>query len=58
MDQCKGCLKQTEDGKCVVFDPEPENCWAWTDDREWLMKVTLATKRYKQYLQGLLPKYW
>jgi hypothetical protein len=44
---CSTCKRQstTRDG-CAVFNPEPENCWAWTDDPDWLGKVNKATTEY------------
>lgn len=32
---------------CQTFKEEPENCWAWTNDKDWLKKVDKACKEYR-----------
>ena len=33
---------------CQVFKEEPEKCWAWTDDKDWLSKYNKASKDYEK----------
>jgi hypothetical protein len=33
---------------CQIFKAEPENCWAWTDDKDWLAKVDKECKAYRE----------
>lgn len=32
---------------CTVFETKPDDCWAWTDDPDWHIKVAVAVKRYR-----------
>ena len=44
---CKTCERRNKiSGGCQVFTSKPKNCWAWTDDKEWLEKVNVAVKEY------------
>ncbi len=33
---------------CQAFKEEPETCWAWTDDKDWLSKYNKASKDYEK----------
>jgi hypothetical protein len=58
MKQCRGCQRLTDNGECAVLNPKPKSCWAWTDDTNWHRKVREDTKKYKQYKNYKIGKYW
>jgi hypothetical protein len=44
---CATCARRKDYGNgCMAFSSEPENCWAWTDDKHWAEKVSMAVKEY------------
>ena len=45
---CERRDKRTNGRRCRVFAKKPENCWAWTDDPDWEVKVKKAVKRYEE----------
>lgn len=45
---CERRDKRTGGRRCRVFIEKPENCWAWTNDPDWDVKVEEAVKRYKE----------
>lgn len=44
---CNTCERRSSLG-CQVFKSKPENCWAYTEDKDWLKKVDEAIKVYKE----------
>lgn len=50
MPDCNTCERRDRKhaGGCLVLNPKPKNCWAWTDDPDWYTKVMLAVKRYRE----------
>jgi hypothetical protein len=53
-DTCERRQKAFARGKgCLAFIKKPDNCWAWTDDRDWERKVRVAVGRYKA-MRGVL----
>lgn len=50
MKSCSNCERRfkTERGKgCQAFTEKPKECWAWTDDPDWLRKVNRAVNNYQ-----------
>ena len=50
MKNCDNCERRFKDGRlkgCHVFTEKPDNCWAWTDDPDWLEKVNEAVNNYE-----------
>jgi hypothetical protein len=45
---CNTCERRSKINpkKCDVFLSKPKNCWAWTDDPNWLKKVRKEVKEY------------
>ena len=47
---CENCEKRwKKDIKtkgCQVFLKIPDDCWAWTDDPAWEVKIVLKVNRY------------
>ena len=45
---CESCQRlDKKKDKCMVMMEFTENCWAWTDDKDWLRKVKKAVEEYK-----------
>ena len=51
MKNCSTCERRfkvkTTKNECQAFSEIPKNCWAWTDDPNWLDKVNEAVDEYK-----------
>ena len=45
---CERRDKRTNGRSCRVFAKKPKNCWAWTNDPDWEVKVKEAVKRYEE----------
>lgn len=60
MKDCKTCERRDKhkDGECLVFRSKPKQCWAWTDDTKWAVKVMKDVKRYREYKNGFIKPYW
>lgn len=44
---CQTCERRKKRGVgCQVFKSKPKECWAWTDDKDWLKKVKIAVEDY------------
>ena len=46
---CENCEKRWRNTKtkgCQVFKEIPRDCWAWTDDPAWEVKIALKVNRY------------
>lgn len=44
---CRSCERRYKrKAGCQVFKSKPKQCWAWTDDKNWLKKVTAAVREY------------
>ena len=46
---CENCEKRWRNSKtngCQVFKKIPDECWAWTDDPAWEIKIALKVNRY------------
>ncbi len=51
MKDCNNCEKSFKNKNrkgCQVFIEKINNCWAWTDDKDWLTKVNNAVKEYTE----------
>ena len=45
---CKTCQRfDKRSGKCAVMVELIENCWAWTNDKQWARKVKKAVMEYR-----------
>jgi len=47
--QCHTCEKHTKNNKCSVLTERiglTKNCWAWTDDPSWFVKVKSEVEMY------------
>ena len=45
---CQTCERRMASNKsCQVLKSKPDNCWAWTDDKEWLEKVNEQVRLYR-----------
>ena len=52
VNDCSNCerrFKSKAKEGCQVFKEKPENCWAWTDDKNWLKKVNKELRAYAAY---------
>jgi len=60
--RCKTCAKRFRYGKCIVLSsPIGENadCWAWSDDPNWLAKTVVYVRAYENgWRKGPLPEPW
>lgn len=46
---CETCQKFNKRTKqCEVMKELIKDCWAWTDDKNWLKKVKQAVNEYKE----------
>lgn len=44
---CSTCERRNKKGEgCQVFKTKPKQCWAWTDDKEWSVKVEKDIAKY------------
>lgn len=51
--RCKTCQRyDRRSDKCMVMIEPFEECWAWTDDKNWLKKVKQAVKKYEEMHGG------
>ena len=51
--RCKTCQRyDRRSGKCMVMIEPFEDCWAWTNDKNWQRKVRQAVGEYRK-AQGL-----
>jgi len=41
-----------EGGECLVMNELIKDCWAWTNDKNWLRKVRKEVAEYRK-VQGL-----
>lgn len=47
--RCQVCQKfNKRSGKCLVMNELISDCWAWTDDKNWLRKVKEAVEEYRR----------
>ena len=46
---CSTCARMSNMHQigCQVFKEEPRECWAWTDDKDWLKKANKACREYR-----------
>jgi len=60
MRNCETCERRNKQNpkKCIAFRFKPKNCWAYTNDKDWLRKVIAAVKKYKDYKNGYIEPYW
>lgn len=46
--ECKTCQRfDRGGGGCLVMKELIEDCWAWTDDKNWQRKVKKAVNDYR-----------
>lgn len=48
--RCDTCKKIKDENKCQVLSVmvgKKENCWAWSDDKQWEKKARQASIRYQ-----------
>lgn len=43
---CERRFKEESRAGCQAFKEKPVNCWAWTDDPAWEVKIALKVNRY------------
>lgn len=47
---CNNCEKRWQNGEdkkgCQVFIKKPKNCWAFTTDKDWEVKVNAVVNAY------------
>lgn len=58
MKQCKGCQRLTRTGHCKVMKEKLDECWAWTNDPDWDIKVAAQVKEYRKYKKGEIGPFW
>jgi len=50
---CKTCQRFNKKvGECMVMIELIKDCWAWTNDKNWQLKVRQAVGEYRK-VQGL-----
>ena len=45
---CSDCERRKKNGECIVFKPKPNDCWAYTRDKQWQAKVHQAVAEYRR----------
>lgn len=45
---CDGCERRKKGGECIVFKSKPNDCWAYTKDKQWQAKVNQAVAEYRR----------
>jgi len=52
---CKTCAKRDKYGNCLALDEligKNADCWAWSDDPNWRVKVAIQTRAYQEGWRG------